>query len=199
MPREREQTEPLALGFKSRNVELIDVTPQLAPEVAKFREQSRLVPAMGTGMQNAGSPYAPPMLIRSLRDGAIVGLIENHALAGGVAVIVVYVDEAARPGFAVQAVALYVSALFDAGARLVGADVLSFNKAIIGIMEKCRWPPQARLREHVYTAGRLWDVIVYSFDRDGWLQALGRYVPRSAGGYNWPVFFGRTQSADTAD
>ena len=186
------EAPPLGLGLKGTWIELVEAGAEAEGELVRFHLRRRLTPAMGSGARTPASPFAPPMLIRSLRDGAIVGSVENHALPGGVATVVIYLDpDLGRAGFGLEAAVLYISHLFDSGARLVSADVLSFNAPIIGIMRKAGWQPQARLREHVYAAGRLWDVLVYSFDRESWSAALKRHARRLPGGDLRPAALGR--------
>jgi RimJ/RimL family protein N-acetyltransferase len=118
-------------------------------------------------------------------------VVENHALPGNVAVFVVYLDRRlGRAGFGLEACVLYISHLFDSGARLVEAEVLEFNGDMIGILHKARLVPQARLREHTYSAGRFWDLLIYSFDGAEWTRTLERYRRFLPGGDRRPVAIG---------
>ena len=189
MPEERIELEPIGLGLQGHWIELKDtVTPQ---DMERFATSRRLDPAMGAGGGPVSSPYAPPMLIVERRSGATVGMIENHGLPGGVAVVVVYLDRArGRAGYGVEALALYVSHLFDSGARHVTGEVLAFNTAMVRVMHHMTLPPRARMREHVFAAGRFWDLLVYSFDREQWLSGLGRYRRFLPGGDRSPTVLG---------
>lgn len=189
---ERTETRPLGLGLKGSWIELVDSGPDVREQLGDFDNRRRLNPAMGARGRRGLSPYGPPMVIRDLRSGRAVGMVENHGLPAGIAVYLIYLDpELGRPGFGLEATALYVSHLFDHGARLVTAEVLSFNLDVIGIMRKAGWPEQARLREHVFAAGRFWDVLVYSFDQASWERALSRYRSRLPGGGRRPAAAGR--------
>jgi RimJ/RimL family protein N-acetyltransferase len=146
---------------------------------------------MGGGARSTSSEIAPPMLIRERRSGAAVGVVENHPMPGKIAVFVVYLDsQRGRPGFGVEVILLYMSHLFDSGARLVTAEVLEFNGKTIGILRKFHISPEARLRDHVYSAGRFWDLLVYSIDREGWLRVVDRYRRFLPGGDRRPAAIG---------
>ena len=109
------------------------------------------MPSMGAGGRSRSSAAAPPMLLRSRRDGEGVGVVENHPLPGNVAVFVVHIArQRGLAGFGFEAAILYISHLFDTGARLVTAEVLEFNREMNAILNKVGLVPQARLREHVY-------------------------------------------------
>jgi RimJ/RimL family protein N-acetyltransferase len=168
--------------------------PPTSATDAEFEELSRrwrLNAAMGGALHAASSVFAPPMLIRERRHGKAVGLVINQRVPAGVAAFLIYVDpEWGRAGYGIEATALYVSHLFDSGARLVTADVLVFNRAVNGILAKAGIAPQARLREHVYVAGTFWDVLVYSFGVDEWLRALARYRRMLPGGDRQAVAIG---------
>jgi RimJ/RimL family protein N-acetyltransferase len=131
------------------------------------------------------------MLIRDRRSGEAIGVVENHPLPGKIAVFVVYLDrQRGRAGFGFEAVSLYISHLFDSGARLVTAEVLEFNADMIAILRKVQIVPQARLRDHVYSAGRFWDLLVYSFDRVEWVRIVDRYRRILPGGDRRPAAVG---------
>lgn len=189
MREEPEPPGPIGFGLTGSWIELVE--PESPADLDQFAQHRSLNPSMGAGAALGESHYAPPMIIREKRSGDAVGVVENHELPGGVAVFVIYLDrERGRAGYGLEATALYVSHLFDSGARLVTAEVLSLNTEVIGIMRKAGWPPQARLREHVYTAGRFWDVLVYSMDREDWLRALSRYQRHLPGGGRRPAALG---------
>lgn len=161
--------------------------PESASELAEFDSRRRSMPVMGARRGSGGSVFAPPMLIRERRSGRAVGVVENQALPGSVALYLIYLDPTTgRAGYGLEATALYVSHLFDSGARLVTAEVLELNAAVIGIMRKAGWPEQARLREHIYAAGRFWDLLVFSLDQESWERGIARYRARLPGGDRRP-------------
>lgn len=147
---------------------------------------------MGTTGQVAANSLTDPMLIRERATGRMVGSVESYRLPGGVVEYTIYLDaQLGRPGYGLEATALYVSHLFDAGARLVTFEVMSFNREVIGIMRKAVWPVRARLREQAYVAGRYWDVLVYSFNQAEWERGIERYRRRLPGGDLRPTAVGR--------
>lgn len=182
----------LGLGLKGSWIELVDPSQdaEALEQLRVLERQERLMPAMGAGGRSGLGPYAPPMVVRSLRDQAAIGVVENHALPGGVAAYVIYLDPRSRVGFGLEATALYVSLLFDAGVRLVTADVFEFNTAVIRMLRSAHLEPHARLREHAYAAGRFWDVLVFYLDLDGWKRFLKRHERRLPGGDRRPVALG---------
>ncbi len=146
---------------------------------------------MGGGARSTSTQIAPPMLIRERRSGEAVGVVENHPLPGKATTFVVYLDrQRGRAGFGVEVILLYMSHLFDSGARFVTAEVLEFNGETIGILRKFQIAPEARLRDHVYSAGRFWDLLIYSIDREGWLRVLARYRRFLPGGDRRPAAIG---------
>ena len=203
MSEPRTPSSVLGLGLTGSWIELVDPgrDADALEELNALQRQQRLMPAMGAAGHSAMGPYAPPMLIRSLRDRAAIGVVENHALPGGVAAYLIYLDPRTRGGFGLEATALYVSLLFDSGARLVTADVFEFNTAVIRMLRKAHLEPHARLREHAYAAGRFWDVLVYYLDLESWKRFLKHHERRLPGGDRRPVALGsRTPKADaTAD
>jgi RimJ/RimL family protein N-acetyltransferase len=193
VPGKREPTRPIGLGLSGSWVRLEPQSLTNTAEFDQFDSRREMNPAMGAGGRSSSSAIAAPMLIRNQSNGKAVGVVENHPLPGKVAVFVVYFDkELGRPGFGWEAVVLYISHLFDSGARLVTAEVLEFNAEMVGILRKVRLVPQARLREHVYSAGRFWDLLVYSFDRAEWVQIIDRYRRILPGGDRRPAGIGAT-------
>jgi RimJ/RimL family protein N-acetyltransferase len=191
VPRTRQPADLLGLGLSGSWVELEPTTDSTAAEFAELSRRWRLDAAMGGALREGASAFAPPMLIRERRHDTAVGLVVNQRLPASVAAFLIYVDpELGRAGYGIEATALYVSHLFDCGARLVTADVLTFNTAVNGILTKAGIAPQARLREHVYVAGAFWDVLVYSFGVDEWLRALARYRRYLPGGDRRPAAIG---------
>jgi RimJ/RimL family protein N-acetyltransferase len=162
-----------------------------AAEFALLYSQRELNAAMGAGGASRSSEISPPMLIRDLGSGEAVGVVENHPLPGRIAVFVIYLDrQRGRAGFGVEVFLLYMSHLFDSGARLVTGEVLEFNAVTMGIMRKAGLAPKARLREHVYSAGRFWDLLIYSIDREQWVRIVQRYRRILPGGDRRPAAIG---------
>jgi RimJ/RimL family protein N-acetyltransferase len=197
VPRTQQPADPIGLGLSGSWIELEPLTDATAAEFGELSRRWRLDAAMGGALREGASAFAPPMLIRERRQGRAVGLVVNQRVPADVAAFLIYVDpERGRAGFGIEATALYVSHLFDSGARLVTADVLSFNTAVNGILAKAGLAPQARLREHVYVAGGFWDVLVYSFGVEEWLRALARYRRHLPGGDRRPAALGTLRPAD---
>ena len=195
MPRKRKPAGLIGLGLTGSWIQLEPLDAVNAHEFARFEIRSQLDPVMGAGSRASASTLAPPMLIRDRRSGDPVGLVQNHTLPGSIAVFVVYLDlKVARAGFGFEAVVLYISQLFDRGARLVTSEVLEFNSPVHGFIRKVGLAPQARLREHVFTAGRFWDVLVYSMDRDTWVGIIDRYRRILPGGDRKPAAIGFSRS-----
>jgi RimJ/RimL family protein N-acetyltransferase len=197
VPRKREPARPIGLGLSGSWIQLEPPTATNGPEFERAYRVRELDPAMGGGARSTPGAIVPPMLIRVRSSGEAVGVVENHPLPGGVAVFVVYLDRRrARAGFATEAIILYLSHLFDSGARLVTAEVLEFNADMIGVLRKVHIAPQARLREHSYSAGRFWDLLVYSFGREEWMGIVERYRRYLPGGDRRPVALGSTRPPD---
>ena len=151
------------------------------------------------GIVNPGAnAFAQSMVIRERRAGTAVGVVVSHRLPADIAAFIIYVDpEHGRAGYGIEATALYISHLFDSGARLVTADVLSFNKAVIGILTRIGINPQARLREHAFAAGQFWDVLVFSFTAEEWIRAVARYRRILPGGQRRPAAFSSARTRST--
>ena len=188
MPGKREPTRPIGLGLSGSWIQLEPLSEANAAEFDRFDFERVLIPAMGSGGRSHSSVIAPPMLLRNRRDGEGVGVVENHPLPGDVAVFVVYIArQRGLAGFGFEAAILYISHLFDSGARLVTAEVLEFNREMNAILRKVGLVPQARLREHIYSGGRFWDVLVYSFDRAQWVRIIAPYRRRFSGRGDQPA------------
>jgi RimJ/RimL family protein N-acetyltransferase len=143
----------------------------------------------------AASTVAPPMLVVERHSSRAVGLVTNHELPGRVAVFVIWIDaELGRRGYGFEAMCLYMSHLFDQGARLVTAEVLDFNHVVNEIILKLGFKPQARLREHAYVAGAYRDVVIWSCGPEGWSGAMDRYRRVLPGGRRRLAAFGRGES-----
>ena len=179
MSGKRDSTRPIGIGLSGSWIELEPLSEENAAEFDRFDLERVLNPSMGAGGRSHSSAIAPPMLVRTRRDGESVGVVENHPQPGNVAVFVFYVArKRGLIGFGFEAAVLYISHLFDSGARLVTAEVLEFNREMNGILRKVGLVPQARLREHIYTGGRFCDLLVYSFDREQWVQIIAPYKHR---------------------
>jgi len=157
------------------------------PAVAGWLDELRAeAPELGASIgSETTSPFGEAMLIREAAEGVPVGLIDNHQLPGyeGVATVNVFVDRSrARPGIGIEAFALYTFFTFATGAEIVHVEVLEFNRAILGILRKIGMKPRARYREHAYVAGRVWDVLVFSWTLEEWLVAAARYQRFLPGG-----------------
>jgi len=183
VPDQRETPRHIGLGLVGSRIRLDPVDDRTTAEFARLNVQRQLEPLVGSTSE-AGSPaIAPPMIVRDRRSGQAVGVVQNHAQPGGIAVLVVYLDpRSRRVGFGFEAIVLYVSHLFDSGARLVTSEVLEFNQEMNAIMRKSGLSPQARMREHQFIAGRYWDLLIYSLDRQAWLEIVDRYRPILPGG-----------------
>jgi len=198
VPTEREASGPIGLGLVGSWVQLEPVSADNATEFGEISSSRQRNPVMGA-TEGGSSSFAPPMLVRDRRSGRAVGIVENHEQPGDTAVFIAYIDtERGRVGYGFEAISLYLSRMFDGGARRVIAEVLEFNTDMIGILRKVDFRPQARLREHVYSAGRYWDLIIYSFDRADWVRVVNRYRRMLPGGDRGPAALGvRTSSAET--
>ena len=97
---------------------------------------------------------------------------------------------AASNGIAMEAFAMYVARMFEAGARLVHLEVLAFNRPVLRMLARIGVAEQARLRDQVYAAGRFWDVLVFAFDADQYRQIWTRYARMLPGGDRGPAAIG---------
>ena len=192
MPSKREPLGLLGLGTSGTWIQLELPTAENAIEFDEIALVRELEPEMGaTPSPKASSPFGPPMLVRERSSGRAVGVVENRALPGAVAVFVVYLDpRRSRRGSGLEAVFMYIGHLFDSGARLVTAEVLGFNTDMIGILGKVGIEPQARFRDHVFCAGRFWDLIIYSFDCAQFQSIVKRYRRMLPGGGRLPAAIG---------
>jgi len=174
----------------------VRLEPRSEDNEAEFKELDAswlAAPVMGGVTFAARTTFAPPMLVREQRTGNALGIVANQRLPGDVAAFVVFVDPArGRAGYGAEATALYISHLFDSGARLVTMDVLSFNP-VNRQLQRFGLVPQARMREHVYAAGRYWDVVVYSFSAAEFVRALAPHRHLMPGGTRHPVALGSSR------
>jgi len=191
VPSKRKAPDPIGLGLVGSWTRLEPLSAENAHEFEEINSSRQRNPVMGAMGDSGSSSFAPPMVVRDRRNGLAVGILENHEQPGGAAVFVAYIDpERGRVGYGFEAISMYLSCMFDGGARRVITEVLEFNKDMIGIQRKVDILPQARLREHVYTAGRYWDLIISSFDRAHWVRVVNRYRRMLPGGDRGPVAFG---------
>ena len=164
-------------------------------EASRIEAVRQRTPNLGgaPGRRDFTRSFGPAMLIRAKADGAAVGLVENGHMIGypGVAVVLIFVDPSlARPGIAMEAFAMYVARVFEAGARLVHLEVLAFNRPVLRMLARIGVAEQARLRDQVYAAGRFWDVLVFAFDADQYRQIWTRYARMLPGGDRGPAAIG---------
>lgn len=195
VPDTRDETPPIGLGLSGTWVQL---EPESEANASEFRLLESLwleSPAMG-GLTYVGHPsFSSAMLVRDLRSGAATGIVANQRQPAGVATFLIFMDvNRSRVGHGGEASVLYIAHLFDSGARVVTAEVLSFNPAN-RVLTRFGFPPQARLREHAYSAGRFWDVIVHSFTRAEFLDALARHRHAFPGGTRKLVALGSSRLA----
>jgi len=166
------------------------LTPANEAEFAEIQRSMELSPAMGP-IPLGSSEIAPPMLVRALHTGRPVGLVQNQALPGKVAVFVIFLDpKRSRRGYGLEAVFMYISHLFDSGARLVGGESVDFNVVLQQILHKVGIEPRARMREHVYRAGAFRDLVIFSFGETQWRGIVARYRRSLPGGSGRPAVFG---------
>jgi RimJ/RimL family protein N-acetyltransferase len=140
-----------------------------------------LHPAMAGPAMRSGS-FDNSFVVRALANGSVVGVIDVGEVAGyeRIANMSVYIDtDRAKGGLALEAYILVVPWLFDHGARMIHHEVLELNGPIVRVMRAIGVSPSARYREHAYSAGRFWDVLVYAYDRSQFEQVLAKVVPRA--------------------
>jgi RimJ/RimL family protein N-acetyltransferase len=177
-------------------VELAPLGEAPEGELARLAALRRLTPEMGSPVVAEESPV-PALLVLERSSRRPVGIVESHWLPGAIAVFLIYLDpERARAGYGMEASAIYISRLFDGGARRVSAEVLDFNRAMHGIFRKVHLEPSVRMAEHVYVAGAFRDLLVYSFDRPRWLRMIARYRAILPGGRRTMVAVGGSPRVD---
>jgi RimJ/RimL family protein N-acetyltransferase len=151
-------------------------------ELAELDWLRSLHPAMAGWFARPRTVAPGTAVMRGLDGGQVVGVLDAAGLPGyaDVVSVSVYTDTArASGGWALEAYALFVSALFEQGVRLIHHEVLELNRPIQRILRGIGVAQTARLREHAYVAGRFWDVLVYSYDRAHWDHLLDHVVPRN--------------------
>ncbi|MGH9086223.1 MAG: GNAT family N-acetyltransferase [Acidimicrobiales bacterium] len=152
------------------------------PDLDDLDWRRSLHPGMGGWLVRPIAGDVRTSLVRSVTDDEPIGVIDVAPLPGYAEVMSVslYIDPTrARGGLAFEAYARVVTQLFESGTRLVHHEVLELNRPILRLFRGIGEPPSARLREHAYSAGRLWDVLVFAFDSPRWNHLLGRLVPRN--------------------
>jgi len=173
------QAEISTGAIRGRWVTLEPVTASHSVELADLEQRRQLLPGLGGPYHtpNLASRYLPAMAVRENQDGRMIGLLETGELIGypGVA-------ELARPGVAMEATGIYSPMIFDNGAAILHIEVLSFNTASYRIFQKRHREPQARLRQHVYVAGRFWDLLIFSFERADWDELMAKLKRALPGG-----------------
>jgi RimJ/RimL family protein N-acetyltransferase len=188
--KKRKPLEVVVLGLNGRWVRLEAVKESTAAHVDELASRWETDPAMAGRMPSGGPSFLPPMLVLENQTGKVIGVAVNQRHPGDVATFMIYLDpERSRRGYGFEATAMYLCHLFEAGARLVNADVLSFNPTN-NMLTKGGVQPQARLREHVYTAGRFWDVNVFSFTQQEWMAVIHKYRKFLPGGSRGAVALG---------
>jgi hypothetical protein len=173
------------------------------PEADALDARRALLPQMGgvRPARTANSRYGPLMLIRDNRSGAAVGTVESDDMIGypGVAVLIVYADpELSRPGYGMEATALFVPTLFERGAEILHLEVLSFNREMTRILDRRHRPPDVRLRRHAYVGGHFWDLLMYGFERDEMQAIIDDYRRVLPGGSRTIAALGRGRPLTSA-
>lgn len=166
-------------------VYLEPLDPAHRPELDRLDWLRSQLPEMG-GWSRRPPPTAPwaSTLFRSRATGELLGVIDAIPLPGypGVVNVSIFTDTAgASPGWAMDAYGLCVAQLFEQGVRLVHHEVLELNRPVQRILRGIGLRPSACFREHAYVAGRMWDVLVFSFDREHWKGVLTRFSQRRVG------------------
>jgi len=194
------QAEISTGAIRGRWVTLEPVTASHSVELADLEQRRQLLPGLGGPYHtpNLASRYLPAMAVRENQDGRMIGLLETGELIGypGVAGMLVYVEpELARPGGAMEATGIYSPMILDYGAAILHIEVLSFNTASYRIFQKRHREPQARLRQHVYVAGRFWDLLIFSFERADWDELMAKLKRALPGGQRQIAALGRKRPA----
>lgn len=154
---------------------LVDLTPLLSEDRAELNNldrQSDLLPQMqGLSQRNLDpQSFLPTMLIRTKAKN-VVGVIAytEHPDFDNIGIVSLYIDiERSRPGTSLEAIFLYINAMFSHGVECIHCEVLEFNWGMLRIFERGNIKPVARLRKHSYAAGQFWDVYIFTFDKQMW-------------------------------
>jgi hypothetical protein len=173
--------DPSPYRLEGKLVYLQPATAESIDQLSEFDWARSALAEMG-GWFRRPPPIAPwgTMLYYDVRNGRPAGVVDAAILPGypGVANLSIFCDAEAAPGLAMHAYALFVELLFQQGFRLIHHEVLEFNQAVLGILKGIAVEPSARYREHAFTAGRLWDVVIYSYDETHFRQAFRRFERR---------------------
>lgn len=169
-------------SVEGRWVRLEPVDDSNRDELAELDWKRSQLPAMG-GWFVRPDPVTPwaTMLIRGKESGQVAGVIEASPLPGypGVANVSQFMDaEATRILWAMDAYGMYITHLFEQGVRLVHHEVLEINRPVQRLMKGIKLEPTARMRQHGYAAGQLWDVLVYSYGAAHWQTVLAKFPRR---------------------
>lgn len=154
---------------------LVDLTPLLPEDRAELHNldrQCELLPQMEGLSQRSldHQSFLPIMFIRTKAKN-VVGVIActEHPDFNNIGIVSLYIDiERSRPGSSLEAIFLYINAMFSHGAEYIHCEVLEFNWGMLRIFERGNIKPVARLRKHSYVAGQFWDVYIFTFDKQLW-------------------------------
>ncbi len=144
-----------------------------------------LHPVMAGPLAGPRAPGADGYVVRAVRTGELVGVLDARPLPGyqGVTNVSIFTDgDRAGSGLALEAYGRLVLHLFQTGTRIVHHEVLEMNRPIQRALRGMGLEPTARLRSHAYVAGRFWDVLVFSLDRPTAESILGRVFARRSRG-----------------
>jgi hypothetical protein len=72
---------------------------------------------------------------------------------------------------------------------------MEFNEPVLRMLRRIGASEQARLRNHVYTGGRFWDVLVFAFGDAQFNEILSRYKRILPGGDRRPAALGSRRRA----
>jgi RimJ/RimL family protein N-acetyltransferase len=179
-------------------VNLEPLSADNAIEAAQLNRPREMTPQMGGAQEriDVPGPFGPPLAVRLAASGEVVGLMESGEMVGypGVAVVVIFIDpERAPAGAGVEAYTMFIDYVFAWGARIVHLEVLSFNREVLSLLRKAKQTPQARLRDHVYVAGRHWDLVIFGFTHAEWMVQVAPWRRILPGGDRRPAALGRKQ------
>jgi RimJ/RimL family protein N-acetyltransferase len=161
---------------------LTPLSAENALGVSVIDDMRALSPQMG-GLPRRGSETGVVMAVLEISSGTVVGTVEAHDLPGypGVVSLVIYLAPAlSRPGYAIEALLLFVPSIFGRGTEVIHLEVLEFNRTMLAMVRRWGLQLTATMRDHAYVAGHFWDVLVFSLDEDIWSGGLSRYLKR------WP-------------
>lgn len=116
------------------------------------------------------------------KDGTHIGNLDLHMVRpeDGCAMLGIMIGEKAcwSNGFGGDAIRTLLRFAFDEmGLHRVALHVFEFNERGIACYKKCGMRVEARLRDHVYTKGRYWDVVVMGVLADEFRALLDSAAP----------------------